>query len=128
MTPLTAVPKLNLHGGKLLGAVKVSPANAHFYRDTYLVIKPTTPPGVQEQEAVKFTGEGEDEHFIPLAPQTAPIVLPIAGGGEYALIGGSKFKPSDTPGWPDSPSAITHLRKRGLPGTSRRTHPGTRRG
>ncbi len=94
LTPLpsSSLTDLNLRGGKLLGAVRVEPATTNFYRDTDLVITPPSEPGEQEREAVTFTGEGEHEHALPLAPQSSPIVLAIAGGGEYALIGGAKFK------------------------------------
>jgi len=113
VTPLTEVPKLNLHGGKLLGAVRISPASARFYRDTYLVIAPTTAPGDEEREAVKFTGEGENEHFIPLAPQSSPIVLPVAGGGEYALIGGAKIKMASRRGSRNRPLESTSAKAEG---------------
>jgi len=85
LTPITSLPGAP---GKLLGGVEITPQSVLFARDTYIVITPRVAPSVREREGLTFEASGHGRHAIPIVPQSAPIVMPVARGAGYALMSG----------------------------------------
>ncbi len=89
LTPITSVTGAS---GTMVGGVEIEPAGTLFVRDAYLIITPPGPISESGREAVKFTGTGQELHGTPFVQQGNGFILPVAGGGGYALFTGATIK------------------------------------